>query len=191
MPATETPTKTEEVSFLARSKDQVLVRRSATLGEDAFGHKMVVGFEQWLEQQEKRNHELKVAGLEPLEIDDTPWRVEFKNFLFKTDHPKLIAWLRSHRLIDFDGPSGFYEADVAVEEQKPTLSEQMAAIIEAQGDFDVEKLQGVLETERETHNRPAIIQAAEAAVRKLAEVPSGSEGDAVPDQGAKPSPSEN
>lgn len=190
--ATETPEKTETVTFLSRSENQVLTRRSATVIRDDLGHKVTIGFEQWLEQQEQKNHERVLAGADPLPIDDTPWAVKFKNYEFETDHPKLIEWLRGHRLCGHpDIPSGFIEVQAPAGEREPKEVDQLRAIVEAQADLEADKVNDVLELERETHNRPAIIQTAEAALRKLAESPSEPEGDAVPDQGAEPSPSEN
>lgn len=189
--ATETPTKTESVTFMARSENQVLVRRSARHVTDEYGRRELLGFEEYLQQQKDRNEKREDEGLDPLPIDDTPWKVQFEKHLFTTDHPKLIAWLRQHSKLNFNGPSGFYEDGNAPNEPKPRMQDQMAAIIDAQGDLDVERLQDVLKVERDTHNRPVIIQAAEAAIRKLAEGPSESGADAVPSDGAEPSPSEN
>lgn len=175
--ATETQTDapaeqaTESAVFHGKSPNLVLTRRSPRHVDDGMGGKVVLGYEEWMERQREKNHEREVAGLDPLPIDDTPWRVEFHHHIFKTDHPQLIAWLRSHPNLNAVTPTGFFESGRAPDEPRPTIGERMTAIAEATADVDVDALKAELDDERATHQRAPIIQAAEAALRRFAEAP--------------------
>ena len=102
--ATETPTET--VTFNSKSPNLVLTRRQARHVDNGLGGKMVLGFEEWVERQKEKNHERELSGLDPLPIDETPWKVEFHNHVFKTDNEGLIEWLRGHRNLNANAPSG-------------------------------------------------------------------------------------
>lgn len=169
MPTAATEIPTETVTFNSKSPNLALTRRPPRKVDDGMGGKIAQGFEEWVERQREQNHQRELAGLEPLPIDETPWKVEFHHHVFKTSDSGLIAWLRSHKNFNTNGPTGFYEAGAAPDEPKPTLNEQMTAIIDAQAELDVDRLTALIDAERGTHNRPAVLQAAEAALRKLAE----------------------
>lgn len=174
--ATETPTET--VAFNSKCPNLVLTLRPERHVDDGMGGKVKQTFEMWLDSQRQKNHEREVAGLPPLEIDETPWKVEFHHHTFRTDSPRLIERLRAHVGYNAATPNGFFEVGRAPDEPRPTLTEQMTAIAEAQGNLDADALANLLDSERENHNRPAVIQAAEVALRVMAEGPSGLEGDA-------------
>lgn len=174
--ATETEQTTEMVTFNSRSENQILTRRPPRNETNEFGQKTVVTEEEWFDRMRQRQEE---TG-EP--FDDTPWRVEFKNYVFKTDHPKLIRWLRQHDKLGVNAPSGFWEVPPTEDELRPTPAEQFLAIAQAQtlksAQEATEALFQIRDNERDTHNRPAVIGAAEAAIAVIAEEPSESEADA-------------
>lgn len=174
-------------TFISKSPNQVLTRRSARHVEIAPGVRAPQGERDWIEAQKRKNEERELSGLQPLPVDDTPWRVEFKNHLFKTDHPALIEWLRNHRAFNITGPSSFYEQGAAPDEPRPTLTEQFTKIATASAEADIDTLQAALKEERDTHNRVPVIEAAEAALRSFAGSDSESGNDATTGDGDSPS----
>jgi hypothetical protein len=178
-PEVAAPTKT--VAFISKCPNQVLTRRKARHVEDGLGGKKVEGQEEWLQRQEDINDARLLRGDDPLPIDRTPWKVEFAHNVFKTDNPKLIEWMRSHRL--FNNPAGFWEMGAAPDEPKPTLDQQMTAIAEAAASGDLPGVEAVISLENETHKRPSVLQVAEAAATRLREFGSELESGAPTDSG--------
>lgn len=162
---TATATETETVIFNSKSPNQILTRRPERHVPDGFGGRIPLTESEWFAQQEEKG--------EP--FDDAPWKVEFKDHVYKAKHPTIIEWLRKHDKLGSSGPSGFYEADPLPEDLKPTQIEQFKAIAKAQDDSDWDQIVAIQEQERQTHNRPVVIEAAEAAKSVLAEEPSKSE----------------
>lgn len=123
-----------------------------------------------------------------IEDDGSPWAIDFEGGVFKTDDQILIDWLRGHKPFDPSDGSGdrevesggygidYHEMDAPLEEPKPTVAEQAVRIAQAQGRLDVADLTALLDEERNTHSREAVIQGAEAALQAIAE--------GTPEQGA-------
>lgn len=174
------------VTFISISANQVLVRRPERFVDNGMGGKVRQNFEDWLEAQRKQNHERELSHLEPLPIDETPWKVEFENHVFDTSDPKLIEWLRGRDTFNVVGPSGFYEQGAAPDEPRPTLAEQAVKIARASAEADVDAINDVLRLEKDTHNRVPIIQAAEAALRSFAEGSEPDSGSATGDPSSNP-----
>lgn len=175
MPTATAETETQTVTFNSRSHNQILTRRPPRNETNEFGQKAVVTEEEWFARKRQEQEETGES------FDDTPWRVEFVNHVFKTDHPKLLRWLRQHPKLGVNAPSGFWEVPPTEDELRPTPAEQFIAIAEAQKldpDEASEALFQIRDNERDTHNRPAVIGAAEAALSVIAEEPSESEADA-------------
>jgi hypothetical protein len=160
--------QTETITFLSRSPNQVLTRRSTRYIQDGESGKRVLSESEWIAQQEDANTARLAQGKDPVDIDRTPWKVEFQNNLFSTDNPQLIKWLREHTL--FNVPHGFYEQGKAPDEPRPTMTEQMTEIADASAFGDLERVQKALDLERDTHNRLPILEAAGAAVKRLEEL---------------------
>lgn len=154
----EQATQTETVTFIAKSPNQVLTRRPARHVDNGLGGKEVLSESEWMERMRERGED----------FDDTPWKVEFINHSFSTDDARLIEWLRNHRNFNANVPGGFYEQGAAPDEPQPTMDQQMKQIKAASGKADIDGLKAVLDLERETHNRPVIVQAAEAALLAFA-----------------------
>lgn len=172
----ETEQQTEMVTFNSRSENQILTRRPPRNEINEFGQKTVVTEEEWFDRMRAREEDTGES------FDDTPWRVEFANHIFETDHPKLLRWLRQHDKLGVDAPGGFWEVPPTEDELRPTPADQYRAIAQAQAIKDqtasLDALADILLDEKETHNRPAIIASAEAALSVRAEEPSESEADA-------------
>lgn len=167
--ALDTPeTKAKTVSFIAKSPNQVLTRKKVRYVSDGEGEKTLLDEQEWLNRQEDHNEQREARGEEPKEIDRTPWKVRFDHSMFKTDNPKLIEWLRNHRL--FNNPKdGFWELGAAPDEPRPTLDQQMTAIAEAAASGDLDVVEEVIEVENATHKRPSVLQVADAAATRLRE----------------------
>jgi len=138
-----------------------------------------------------------------IEDDGSPWEVQFEGGTFQTDDPILIDFLRNHKPYDPSDDSGdrdvqaggygvdFFEQDAAPEEPKPTVAEQQERISRAAVRLDVAELQAVLNDEKATHDREAVVQGAEAALRAIAEGPTETGADADTQSGSPPSTSRN
>jgi len=163
-----TEIETKSVTFISKSPNQVLTRRKARHVEDGLGGKKVEGQEEWIQRQEDLNDSRVAHGKDPEPIDRTPWKVEFEHGLFRTDDPKLIEWLRQHRL--YNNPTGFWEMGAAPDEPRPTIDQQMKAIAEAAADGDLEGVEEVIQVENETHKRSSVLQVADAAATRLREI---------------------
>jgi hypothetical protein len=179
------PTETKTVTFISKSANQVLTRKTTRHVDDGMGGKMVLGEEEWLQRQEDLNDTRIAHGKEPEEIDRTPWKVEFNHNVFSTDDPKLLEWLRAHWL--FNNPRGFWEMGAAPDEPKPTLDQQMIAIADAAALANIEGLEELIDAENKTHKRPSVLQAAGAAVTRLRELDSEPGPGATSDTGSSPS----
>lgn len=175
---TETEIPTETVTFTSISPNQVLTRRAERHVDNGLGGKEILTEREYFQRMEDKGEE----------FDRTPWKVEFDNHIFTVDETykrerglsesevqNLLKWLRNHHAFNVNAPSGFYEQGAAPDEPQPTLAHQMKRIAETTAEADVDSLQAVLDLERNTHNRPAILQAAEAALRTFA---GGSESEA-------------
>lgn len=184
----EPQTEQETVTFLSRSPNQVLTRRQSRHVLNAQGSREELKESDWIEQQHAINRQRELEGKDPIEVDETPWKVQFENHRFTTGHPALIAWLRSHRWLNFNGPSGFGEMEKPVDELEPTAAEQLRTISLSLLHRSLGGAETVLETENETHRRPQVIQAAEAAIKDIEELLDADAPGAVPGDGDAPSP---
>lgn len=91
---------------------------------------------------------------------DAGEHVQFESHEFKTDDPKVVEALR-----DYEGYNlYFWEDGKAPNEPQPRTKDQLEAIIKAQAVLDADAINAVLKVERETHNRPLVIDTAEAAL---------------------------
>jgi hypothetical protein len=189
-PETETAPVTEQVTFMARSENQVLTRRKTRKVADLNGEWRVQTEDEWRASMEAANEKRMLDGDKPLEYDSSPWKIQFQQNIYRTDDPLIIAWLRKHDLFGFNGPSGFWEfkPPVDVNDLEPTLRDQLRALQEALMKHDPEEAEAVLKVEQETHNRPAVLEAAESAVESLRELVAGATGYADPN-GVSPSTS--
>lgn len=88
---------------------------------------------------------------------------EFERGIFETRNPKLIEGLVSNPNYQRD----YWIQGVAPNEPKPTLSEQVTRISAAAAVGDRTEIEAALAEERDTHNREAVILAAEASLRAL------------------------
>lgn len=182
---------TTATTFIAaRSHDLVLTRRPVRYRIDSEnGAKHPVTFDEWIAQQEDLNFKLVSEGKEPLEIDRTPWKVEFVGGRYKAETEEIAEWLRNHKLFN-NSDRGFYEQGKAPDEPKPTLTEQAGAIAEASAMVEIDRLEEILELERSTHNREPILVAAEAALSRIRKLESqtGPGADADGDHEARSAP---
>lgn len=176
------PTPTDQkVTFISRGPNQTLTRRSAIRTVDEFGHKVVVGYEEFVQQQEQAREKLRFNGTpedQLPEIDRTPWKVEFEGNLFTTSDPKLIGWLRGHRNFNSQGVGGFWEDGNAPDEPEPKLAAQMAKIKQGAREFNADLVIDTMNLEKSTHNRRAVIEAAELALEVIANADPGPGADA-------------
>lgn len=187
---------TTEIVFQSKSPNLTLVRRPARHVDDGFGGKKVLTYEEWIEQEHHLNRLREERGEPQRPIDDTPWKVEFVNSRYsppsnisEEGRERIIEWLRSHRL--YNSPEGFFEVGRAPEEPKPTVQDQMTELAEAAAVGDLQRAEAVLEVEQQTHNRPAVISAAGAAVERLRELASEPGADGDGSKGDPPSTSED
>jgi hypothetical protein len=173
---TEQPQETaRKVTFNSRSENQILTRRPPRNEINEFGQKTVLTEAEWFARKEESDED----------FDDTPWKVEFSGHIFETDHPKLIAWLRQHRNLGVDAPSGFWEVPPTEDELLPTPADRFKEIAVAQAmAAPLEALKEIREAEENSHNRIAVLQAADAAIELYDDEPSESEAAAEnPDTG--------
>jgi hypothetical protein len=109
------------------------------------------------------NHRGQVVNrIEPAP-GETPWEVEFKRGQFKTDDPVLIEWLRDHP------DNGTFYVEQGVDEPRPLVGDQLAAIMSAAAQGDTEAIAAVMVEEKETHNRKVVLDAAAAALSGIAD----------------------
>jgi hypothetical protein len=175
--STATAEPRTKVTFIARSHNLVLTRKQPRHVEDGMGGKMVRGEQEAREEIERLNRVREANGKEPEPIDGIPWKVEFVNSTYSPpeelsdeDYTALVEWLRAHPKFNTSGPSGFYELGKAPDEPRPTPAEQHREIRIASLNHDLPRAEAALEVERQTHNRPDILEAAEAAVREISEL---------------------
>lgn len=164
---------TTRIAFISKGPDQVLTRRPVrNIIDGETGEKRVLTEDEWRARQEEANEARIARGEGPVEIDDTPWKVEFRDGMYvvpenlsDAGREKLLAFLRGHRL--FNTPRGFYEQGKAPNEPRPTVSEQLAEIADATALGDVDRVEQAVDREKETHNREPVLVAAEAALARL------------------------
>lgn len=171
--STATAEKTQTVRFEARCPDQIFTRRPEQKVSNGFGGFYVETRETYLRDMKRKNEEREVAGLEPLPIDDSPWKVQFTNHIYETDDPRIIEFLREQKTLGTNGPSGFYEAP-PVADPVADVAVPMKQIARAAAEADVDTLVAI----RDETDRPAVAEAAVAALEAIAEEPSESEADA-------------
>ena len=82
---------------------------------------------------------------------------------------ELLAWLRRHPNFNSGQSGSFWERGAAPDEPKPTVLEQMDKINAGTFERDRKAVEDVLANERETHDREAVIAAAESALSRLDE----------------------
>jgi len=159
-PAKKRQSKPKKVTFMSRFPNLTMIRVPADYIYDVRGNK---------------------SGKEKPEHGESPFSYSFDNSIFETDDPVAIEFMRSHENFNTD----VWEAGAAPDEPRPTNGEQMAAISQAAAIRDVEALDELIEDEKKTHDRLPIIQAAEAAISAIEELPTELGGGS--DDGAFPS----
>lgn len=182
--------ETEQVTFVARSENQVLTRRKTTFVYDSNGERRVQSEEEWRDEQVAANLRRAQEDKEPVLYDESPWKVIFFQGQYQTSDPLIIDWLRKHKKLNYNGPSGFFEMEKPLAEQKPTEVEQLREVREALLHRDLDRAEIALEVEKETHNRPTVLREAAAAVESITELVAEAPGEANP-SGSPPSPSAN
>lgn len=133
-----TATKTETVRFITRYPNLRVVIRP--------GH------------EEKRDVYDRVVREGVASLD-----AQFEKGIFETDDPKVIEGLISNPNFERD----FWMQGRAPDEPKPTLAEQVTRISSAAAEGNRSEIEAALQEERDTHNRSAVILAAEGALRAL------------------------
>lgn len=101
---------------------------------------------------------------------------DFKDNRLETDDQTIIKGLRDHD--DFNSLRGWWEEGAAPDEPKPTKTQQHKDIVKAATKGDIVALRDLITAERETHNRPEIIQTAEEAISNI-QVPQAEEHGAI------------
>jgi hypothetical protein len=179
--STATAEPRTKVTFVSRSPDQVLTRRAVRYVANDYGSRVAVTEDEWKSRMEE----------EGKEYDDTPWKAEFRDHTFSTDHPGLIEWLRGHKNFGvITAPGGFYEESPVVD-PVDAVAEPMKRIARASVKSDVDDLVALKDEELAGQNRSTIIEAVDAALTTILE-DSESETDAGdPDNGDPPSTSQN
>jgi len=177
--ATESPAEQATTTFNSISPNQVLTRRAERHIDNGLGGKEVLTEGEWFQRMEDKGED----------FDRTPWKVEFVNHIFSTEDPTLVSWLRDHKNFNTNAPGGFYEVGAAPDEPKPTRAEQSKRIAKASAALDAVQLTEIIDGECDTHNRPEVIDAAEAALQVILEGPSESEAGAGNGNGAQKSTS--
>lgn len=188
----------ETVIFQSKSPNQTLTRIPERYVDNGMGGRKVLKREDVLAEEAAVNRHREAKGLDPNPIDDAPWRIEFKGsrFVVPNDIPSvspegqrlIIAWLRSHPKLNFNGPSGFIEVERPPADREPTSKEQLREVEQSLLHRDLPRAEACLQVEEETHRRPDVLQAAVAAVTGIREV-LGADGvqDAVPGNEGPPS----
>ena len=162
--------QTETVVFQSRCPNQVLTRRKTRYVFNQVGEKEVLGEEEWQERQRELNERRIENGEDPIPFDESPWKIQFENSRYETSDPRIIEYLRTHRWNGYNGASGFYELQKPLDEREPTKAEQMREVQQASLHHDLTRAEACLQVEQETHRRPEVLQAAEAAVADLREL---------------------
>src|SRR5262245_48048079 len=93
---------------------------------------------------------------------------QFNRGQFVTNDPKLIKWLRAHRLYN-DGIDGFIETATPA----PDPSETLAAISGAAVELDGDEIARILAEEQEGWERPEVLISAQSALDRIAERQNG------------------
>jgi hypothetical protein len=186
-------TKTEQVkpvTFMARSENQVLTRKKTRHVPDINGERRVQTEEDWRADMQAASDKLVREGKEPLDFDTSPWKIQFQLNQYQTADPVIIDWLRGLDLFNFNGPSGFWELveSVDVNDLEPTAEDQLRELQDALMKHDPDAAEIVLLVEKETHNRPQVLKAAESAVASLRDLIAEATGEGAP-SGAPPSTS--
>jgi hypothetical protein len=165
MPTATADPQTETVTFISRSPNQVCTRRPTRYIMLPTGQRTEQTQEDWIRAEREKNEQREISKLPPLDIDKSPWKVEFQNSVYTTEDPVIIEFLRTHWL--FQHPKGFWEQGAAPDEPQPTMSEQTSRIARASVGFDTEDLEKLITEEKQLHNRPAVIMGAEAAIDEV------------------------
>lgn len=178
--ATAEKTEREVVTFISRSPNQIITRIAEDTVHDLRGRPIEqINQATELRKLEEENRTRLARGEEPVSEERlahvrAPWKIEFGTVdppnNFRTDDAVLIDFLRNHENFNVDGPSGFWELGAAPDEPKPTMTEQTVALGKAQALGDIDEVEAILKLEKETHNREAIIEGAEAALETLREL---------------------
>jgi hypothetical protein len=146
MTAKKTAKKPKAVTFVSRFPDYTLIRVAPDYEYNVRG---------------------QIVGTQKPEPDESPWRIDFTDSLFTTDDPVLLEFIREHE--EFN--RSIWEQGAAPDEPKPTHSDQMQAISTAAAYRDIPAIEAVVAEEEKTHNRAAILLAAEAAIEAIESVP--------------------
>jgi hypothetical protein len=155
MPATKTKTKkAKKVEFVSRSPNlRIVVEPAQPTLRDPRGAVLMMGTSGREIQFEQR------AIIRPDGIQQ--WG------MYETSDPDEIAFLEAAE--GYDTAFGFWRRGSAPGEARPTTAEQLSAIARASAEGNLDALNGVLESERVTHNRFEITAAAEAAIEAVEE----------------------
>lgn len=166
----------ETVEFYSWSDNQILTRKKTRHIDDGLGGKRVLTEEDWLETQRSVNDQRAIEGKEPLEIDESPWKIYFTDNAYKTSDPTIIRWLREHPCFNRSGPSGFWELAKPPGLLEPTEAEQLREVQQSSLHRDLFRAEAALQVEQETHNRPTVLKAAAEAVDSIRDLAADAPG---------------
>lgn len=76
---------------------------------------------------------------------------------------ELVAWIQNHDTINVE----VWDGDKQPEELSPSIKEQSERIFAAVAKFDPDAIDKLMQEERDTHNRSAVLQVATAALEQL------------------------
>lgn len=96
---------------------------------------------------------------------------EFKAGLFETDNPEVVALLRAHPGMNMT----FVEVG-AEPDRVPSSGPMIERVMKATAELDAVALEEILAEERQGHDRPDVIAACEAAIRRVHGIDSESAG---------------
>lgn len=105
---------------------------------------------------------------------ETPLRaVEFTDHIFIADedsaqklgmtYEELVEWLQSHAEMN----TSIWDEGAPPDEAEPSVKEQSRRIFAAVRNLDPDAIAALMEEERATHDRPAVLQTATAALEQL------------------------
>lgn len=96
---------------------------------------------------------------------------EFKSGLFETDDPEVVALLRAHPGLNMT----FVEVG-AEPDRVPSSGPMIERVMKATAELDAVALEEILAEERQGYDRPDVIAACEAAIRRVHGIDSESAG---------------
>ena len=87
---------------------------------------------------------------------------EFHNGFYETDDPEIVERLRKHTQLNHEFVEVGAEPDAV-----PSSEPQIEAILKATAELDALTLEEILQAEQNGHQRPDVLTAAQAAIRRV------------------------